>query len=271
MLFIKSPQAVRAKKTGSLPLVAAALACLLISGCGVVRYIPADGGGPQSDTQTAGSTVGSQVPAEVSSAGVTAKAPVPPNPYEQTKVDVPAAARALFADAISAMRQQQWADAEPLLQQLIAEYPQLSGPHLNLGLLYLQTDKKAEAEQAFRRAIDINPNNLNAYNQLAILKREQGAFAEAETYYQQALAIWPYHAPSHRNLGILYDLYLGRLEKALEHFEKYQALQETPNKQLTGWIVDLKRRIQDSTELTQSQQTAAAAATGGTPKCVTNC
>jgi len=265
MVSIKSPHAVNAIRRKAPALTAAALISLLLSGCGAVRYVPTE-----SDAQSnpAGMSIPeSAEPSSIAASEVELPLPVniPPNPYKQTKAVVPAAARILFADAIAAIRQQQWTEAEPLLQQLTVEYPQLSGPHLNLGLLYRQTDRNDEAEQAFRRTLETNANNLDAYNQLGILMREQGAFAEAEAYYLQALAIWPYHAPSHRNLGILYELYQGRLDKALEHFEKYQALQEKPDQQLAGWIVDLKRRLQESAGVAQPQQTAAAPLVEGKP------
>jgi Flp pilus assembly protein TadD len=85
--------------------------------------------------------------------------------------------------------------------------------------------------------------NLDAYNQLAILQREQGRFNEAEANYQKALTIWPFHAESHRNIGILYDLYLGKNAEALAHFEAYQQLRGDGDKQVTGWIADLQRRL----------------------------
>ena len=102
-----------------------------------------------------------------------------------------------------------------------------------------------QAQQAFAQAIAANGKNLDAYNQLAVVKREQGDFAGAEGLYLQALEVWPQHAASHRNIGILYDLYLGQFDKALLHFESYQQLQQEPDRQIAGWIIDLKRRLQN--------------------------
>src|SRR5690606_873070 len=105
------------------------------------------------------------------------------------------------------------------------------------------TGETEKAAQAFTQAIAANANNLDAYNQLGILKREAGDFTGAEEQYQQALAIWPFHPASHRNLGILYDLYMGRGEEALRHYQAYQQLLPEPDKVVNGWIVDLERRI----------------------------
>jgi len=165
------------------------------------------------------------------------------NPYLADQSDGPSASRSLFKNAIAAMQQENWKQAEVLLQQLTTEYPKLSGPFLNLGIVYHHLEREGDAEKALNAAINANALNLDAYNQLGWLLREQGRFSEAETQYKKAIAIWPKHAPSHKNIGILYDLYLGEFAKALNHYEIYQYLQGEPNRQMAGWIIDLKRRI----------------------------
>lgn len=170
--------------------------------------------------------------------------PVTPNPYAQQQVSVPSQARQEFARAQAAMRTENWPLAERILVPLAETYPLLSGPHVNLGLVFWRQDQLELAEGVFNRALQINPNNLEVYNHLALLKRQQGQFETAEQLYLQALAIWPFHARSHKNIGILYDLYRGDWQKALLHYRAYQQLQEPPNPQMNGWIIDLERRIE---------------------------
>lgn len=167
-----------------------------------------------------------------------------PNPYLENRRSVPAAAKQQFELANAAIQQGKWSEAEAVLKRLTSRYPELSGPHLNLGIVYLRTERPDElAEQQFSRAIAVNPNNLQAYNRLANLKRRQGLFQEAEDYYQRALEVWPQHPASHLNIGILYDLYLSDLVKAQHHYEMYQSLLPEPDRQVAGWLVDIKRRI----------------------------
>ena len=45
------------------------------------------------------------------------------------------------------------------------------------------------------------------------------------------------------NLGILYELYLGRLPEALAAYRQYQSLSSEPNRKVVGWVVDLERRL----------------------------
>ena len=81
-----------------------------------------------------------------------------------------------------------------------------------------------------------------ALNQLGMLLRRQGKFLEAESAYLKAVTASPGYALAHYNLGVLNDLYLQRLDAALRHYERYQALAGEDH-QVTKWIVDLKRRI----------------------------
>ena len=56
------------------------------------------------------------------------------------------------------------------------------------------------------------------------------------------MAAEPDYAPAHLNLGVLYDLYLGEPQKALEQFEHYLAL-AGENKQVAGWVIELRKRV----------------------------
>lgn len=193
---------------------------------------------PQQDADSAAETT-----------GTTAEGQAPmltPNPYLAERPAVPADARRRYAAAQEAMQAQQWAAAETDLLWIIQNYPQFSGPFLALAMVYQETEKSAEAEQAFRQALATNPSNIGAYNQFGIFLREAGRFQEAEEVYRQALAVWPDSADTHLNLGILYDLYMGRLPEALEHYRRFQALQPEPDRRVEGWIVDTERRLEQA-------------------------
>ena len=169
--------------------------------------------------------------------------PVTPNPYLADKPSVNRQNRQLFTDAQAAMNNKQWPQAEKLLLQLTAQAPTLSGAFLNLGMVYQAQENFEKAEAAFNQAITANKNNLDAYNQFAIFKRERGDFVAAESLYKQALVVWPFHPVSHKNIGILYDLYMGKPEQAVQHYQAYQQLLSEPDKEVNGWIVDLERRL----------------------------
>jgi ABC-type Fe3+-hydroxamate transport system substrate-binding protein len=58
----------------------------------------------------------------------------------------------------------------------------------------------------------------------------------------KAVTVSPEYALAHYNLGVLNELYLQRLDVALQHFEIYQELVGN-DKQVEKWIADLKRRV----------------------------
>lgn len=179
----------------------------------------------------------------VAGASILPAGPVTPNPYLQNRPSVSRQVQQNFTDATRAMRNKQWAQAESLLQKVLAENNKLSGAYLNLGLVYHAQKENKRAEQAFNDAITANHTNLDAYNQLAILQREAGNFSGAENNYKKALSLWPFHAESHKNIAILYDLYMGKSAEALPHYEAYLQLLGGEDKQAISWIADLQRRL----------------------------
>ena len=154
---------------------------------------------------------------------------------------VPERAAQQYAQALELMKSGRNTDAELEFQQLVAGYPQLTGPQLNLGLLYLRDSRLPEAETAFKTALEHSPNNVVAGNELGIVERKLGKFTEAEAAYQRTIAADPNYAPAHLNLGVLYDLYLAQPQKALEEFERYVEI-AGENKQVTGWLAELRKR-----------------------------
>lgn len=164
-----------------------------------------------------------------------------PNPYQPGAVPEPA--KAEYAKVKELMTAKKWEEAVGLLTLMVETYPSLAGPYINLGIAHQALGELEDAEKALTFAIETNPQNLNAYSQLGYLYREQGRFTEAEEMYLKALEIWPQHPPSVKNLGILYDLYMGRFQEALKYYRLSQNIAGGEDRQLKGWIADLKRRI----------------------------
>lgn len=160
--------------------------------------------------------------------------------------DIPASARNTFTFAVAAMRAQQWGEAESQLKTLIQAQPNLSGAYLNLALVYAQTNRPVDAELQFKKAIEVNADNAVARDQYGIWLRTQGRFKDAESQYLQTLQRHADRADTHLNLGILYDLYMGKSAAALEHYQQYLTLQGDSSdpmvKTVGGWVAELKRR-----------------------------
>jgi tetratricopeptide (TPR) repeat protein len=155
---------------------------------------------------------------------------------------IPVRATQQYEQALALMKLGRNTEAELELKELVAGYPQLTGPQLNLGLLYMRDSRFAEAEAAFKAALEHSPSNAVAGNELGIVERKLGKFAEAEAAYQRTIAAEPNYAPAHLNLGVLYDLYLAQPQKALDEFERYIEI-AGENKQVAGWVVELRKRV----------------------------
>ncbi|MCH8140834.1 MAG: hypothetical protein IH908_04485, partial [Proteobacteria bacterium] len=80
-------------------------------------------------------------------------------------------------------------------------------------------------------------------NQVGVLSRQFGDFRGAEELYQACLKQMPEFKDAYLNLGILYELYLGKLPEALAAYRQYQLLSQQPDRKVLGWVMDLERRL----------------------------
>ncbi len=151
--------------------------------------------------------------------------------------------RASFEQAVVAMQEGRMGDAEILLLEITSDQPELAGPWINLGQVYTALEQHEEARLAFLEAIRANPRNCTAYNELGVLSRQYGDFQSAEEHYRRCIEIAPEFKDAYLNLGILYELYLGKLPEALEYYRRYQSLLDEPDRRVQGWVMDLERRL----------------------------
>ena len=165
---------------------------------------------------------------------------------QAAKPTIDAAAMNSYQQALRAVEQGNDDQAVSMLNAMTERYPAFSGPHANLGLIYLRQGDHTRAEGALQAATRINPKNAVAHNHLGIVYRHQGRFNDAESAYLSALQHRPDYANAHLNLAILYDIYLQKLDGALQHYQQFQTLQGSEDEDVKKWIIGLKRRIKVS-------------------------
>jgi tetratricopeptide (TPR) repeat protein len=153
-----------------------------------------------------------------------------------------------FAAAVAAMQGEDWEAAERLLTDLNSQYTQATGVLINLGIVYKNTQRPVEAEAMFRESLAIEAS-IDSYNLLAVSLREQGRFAESLKVYQAALEAYPDDGETHRNVGILYDLYLGDAARALVHYQAFQATRDDTDDQVAAWVYDLENYNLENNDL----------------------
>ncbi len=160
----------------------------------------------------------------------------------QPELAIPPQVRTLYEQAASAMAAGDFVDAELRFKEFLLQYPNYPGAYVNLAIIHANNENNAAARSALDAALTINPSHPAALNQLGMLLRRNGNFLEAEAAYLKAVTVKPDYALAHYNLGVLNELYLQRLDVALQHFEAYQAL-VGEDKQVEKWIADLRRRV----------------------------
>ncbi|MGI9223393.1 MAG: tetratricopeptide repeat protein [Woeseiaceae bacterium] len=157
-------------------------------------------------------------------------------------LEIPPQAMTMYEQATAVMASGDYLDAELRLKEFLLQYPGYPGAHVNLAIIHVNNDDEAAARAALDAALAINPEYAPALNQQGMLLRKNGKFIEAEAAYLKAVTASPDYALAHYNLGVLNELYLQRLDVALQHFERYRAI-VGEDKQVDKWITDLTRRV----------------------------
>jgi TolB-like protein/tetratricopeptide (TPR) repeat protein len=132
----------------------------------------------------------------------------------------------LFNNHAAISREEMLAVAEPALDTALSLDPDLADAYASLGLLKQQIwgetrtgPELAEAEAAFLRAIELNPNHPRAYMWFATVRTQQQRFDEAIELYHQALRVDPLGRIPLTNLPGLYAQ-MNRNDDALDLYLK---------------------------------------------------
>jgi len=109
--------------------------------------------------------------------------------------------------------------AESACGAALVTNPNLDVVYTSLGKLRWHTGKAAEAATAYRRALELNPNDVLAMQGMALIFERNQQFDEAERMLQKAIDLQPGNWGSLDSLGALY-FYQGRYADAADAFRK---------------------------------------------------
>ena len=104
-------------------------------------------------------------------------------------------------------------------RRLVSERPQDPAVYNDLGNLLVLASRPEEAEEAYRKAVEIAPDRVSALFNLALLLQQRGELRQALRLYRHVLEIQPQHAWAWYQIGTLYE-HWGWEGRAIDAYAK---------------------------------------------------
>jgi protein O-mannosyl-transferase len=112
---------------------------------------------------------------------------------------------------------QSFANLESQWQNIIKKNNRSWIAHNNLGIVYRDQGRANAAIEEFKKAIEIDPDNIEGYSNLGVQYYSLDRFDEALVEFENVLKRNKNHAPTYNNMGLIY-LNTGQEDKAYVHF-----------------------------------------------------
>ena len=108
-------------------------------------------------------------------------------------------------------------------RKLTVERPQDAAVWNDLGNLLVIARQPAEAEAAYRHAVELDPHRASALFNLGLLLQQQGNARESKQLFEQVVTAEPNHAWAHYQLGAYYE-HKGEKSRAVKEYSQAFAL-----------------------------------------------
>ncbi|MCP4603605.1 MAG: tetratricopeptide repeat protein [Proteobacteria bacterium] len=129
--------------------------------------------------------------------------------------------------------------AEEAYHRAIHLDPTLANAYTNLGNLLYRSGSNQDAKTLYQKAIEVDPAQAEAHYNLGFLEFEEGALDDAEARFTRAVELDSTFADAHFNVAI--TLYrLGKLELARHHLQLYLSIEPTG-----PWADIARKRLRD--------------------------
>lgn len=129
-------------------------------------------------------------------------------------------------------------EAAQAYREALERDPDLVAAIINLANIRYSRDELAEAQALYERAIGLDQGYFEAYFNLGNIHHDHGAYHDAEICYRHAVRLNPTYADAHFYLAVTLEK-VGRSADAQQHWRTYQTL--APN----GEWVELAKEFSD--------------------------
>lgn len=109
--------------------------------------------------------------------------------------------------------------AEAIARDILAQSEDSAQAWQALGTFLHAQQKLSEAEQAFTRALNLDPENGSTLNGLGLVFDAQGRLSEAVAAYEKSVTARPSHAPTLSNLGVAL-VNTGRIDDGITAYRR---------------------------------------------------
>ena len=117
-------------------------------------------------------------------------------------------------------------EAEELYKKAIDLDPQLAIAYTNLGNIRFRRNDEPGAEKLYRRALELDDRQPEAHYNLGYVMLERGFASRAVTYFESAIKSDPRFADAHFNLAMAYEALTDKA-RARVHWKRYLELEPT--------------------------------------------
>jgi len=129
----------------------------------------------------------------------------------------------ILLQGLNLMQTGKTAEAESVFKTIIQSYPDTAEAHQLLGLIYAAQEDFTKAQECFKEAVRIDPNNATYNSNYANTLQDTWKIEESLPYYQKAIDLKPDFVDAHFNMGNSYRK-LQRFSEALKCYESGKKL-----------------------------------------------
>ena len=124
-----------------------------------------------------------------------------------------------YALGFAYYNKEEYAKAVEAYKQAIEINPQKDEFYYNIGIVYNEIEKYDKAIEVYTKVIEINPQREEAYYNIGFAYYNKKEYTEAIEAYKKAIEINPKDAVAYNNMGMVYNE-IREYDKAIEAYKK---------------------------------------------------